>query len=399
MVKSRKTNRKQKRRLTNKRRKQRGGDPKVIMRHITDFQASKTHPGIFYSINELNVEKDNRVCIIGPTYPGQDEEDITTITYPYEGCLFFFDMHFPPRYPEVSPNLQFMNSFFFADNFRYHPNLYQGFGDKASSGKVCLSILGTWAGPGWQPTMNIESTLTTVQSLLGPTPIHNEPSYETLAKNDKRAVSYNHAVFYRSVKFTIDVYKMIVERDEATLPVNIQVFVDELKENMFTSIKFLVGKLAKIKARFPDGYQTIAELHHSPTKLDYTQLYDEVFGFFASMPDELKVELASENTSVQAERNKINREREIRLRMAGINTRSAKVQAEEEERRLKWQQQEQEQIAMLKAQEEQEEQQKKKGITSANINRQAKELNQEANAYTTQANMYAEERDKREEIS
>jgi hypothetical protein len=242
--------------------------------------------------------------------------------------------------------------------------------------------------------MNIESTLTTVQSLLGPTPIHNEPSYESLAKNDKRAVSYNHAVFYRSVKFTVDVYKMIIERDEASLPVNIQVFVDELKENMFTSIKFLVGKLAKIKARFPDGYQTVTELHHSATKIDYTQLYDEVFGFFVSMPDELKVELASENSSVQAERNRINKEREIRLRLAGINTRSAKVQAEEEERRLKWQQQEEEQLAILKAQEEKE---KKKGITSSNINRQAKELNEEANAYTTQANMYAEERDKREE--
>ena len=34
------------------------------------------------------------------------------------------------------------------------------------SGKVCLSILGTWSGPSWTHTMDITIVLLTIQSLL-----------------------------------------------------------------------------------------------------------------------------------------------------------------------------------------------------------------------------------------
>jgi hypothetical protein len=47
-------------------------------------------------------------------------------------------------------------------------------------GKVCLSILGTWAGPGWTPVMNIRLVLDSIRSLMGAFPVQNEPSYETM---------------------------------------------------------------------------------------------------------------------------------------------------------------------------------------------------------------------------
>lgn len=350
-------------RKTNRRRKQLGGNPQTIVKHLQSFQMSKTHPGIFYAVNEANVEKNNRICIIGPRYPKQDDADYTNLTYPYEECLFFFDMHFPSEYPHVPPSMKFINSYIFTDNFRYHPNLYQSF-HGPSGGKVCLSILGTWAGPGWEPTMNIESTLTTVQSLLGPNPLHNEPSYENLLKDDKNLISYNHSVFYRSVQFTLDIYTMILSKPEDNLPLNIQPFVEELKESMFSSIKFLIGKLARVKSIYPEGFTTIKELHHMSDTLDYTSLYDKVFAFFMDIPEELKVEIASENTSVQAEKNAKNIAAAERiLDRSGINTRAVVKNTNR--------------------------------VISNNDEQRAKELEEEAISQNMQASMFEEDRDKK----
>ena len=40
-------------------------------------------------------------------------------------------------------------------------------------GKVCLSILGTWAGPKWTSIMDITTVLLTIQSLLDKNPLHH----------------------------------------------------------------------------------------------------------------------------------------------------------------------------------------------------------------------------------
>ena len=50
---------------------------------------------------------------------------------------------------------------------RFNPNLYR-------NGKVCLSILGTWSGPGWSPVQSISSVLLSIQSLMNTKPYHNE---------------------------------------------------------------------------------------------------------------------------------------------------------------------------------------------------------------------------------
>ena len=56
---------------------------------------------------------------------------------------------------------------------RFNPNLYE-------SGKVCLSLLGTWSGPGWIPNKSsLIQVLISIQSLiLVEQPYFNEPSFE-----------------------------------------------------------------------------------------------------------------------------------------------------------------------------------------------------------------------------
>lgn len=54
-----------------------------------------------------------------------------------------------------------------------NPNLYE-------DGKVCLSLLGTWQGPGWQPGQStLLQVLISIQSMILGTsdPFFNEPGY------------------------------------------------------------------------------------------------------------------------------------------------------------------------------------------------------------------------------
>ena len=86
---------------------------------------------------------------------------------------------------------------------RFNPNLY-------ASGKGCLSILGTWSGPGWSPAQWIGSVLLSVQTLLGERPYHNEPGYEKgssslAAKAGPRdaAESYNAAIRHEMLRVAV----------------------------------------------------------------------------------------------------------------------------------------------------------------------------------------------------
>ncbi|CAN0078898.1 unnamed protein product, partial [Hapterophycus canaliculatus] len=59
---------------------------------------------------------------------------------PYEGGCFEFDILLPPDYPNKPPHVHFITTG--GGRVRFNPNLY-------NTGKVCLSLLGTWSGPGW----------------------------------------------------------------------------------------------------------------------------------------------------------------------------------------------------------------------------------------------------------
>lgn len=62
---------------------------------------------------------------------------------PYDYGLFRFDLQIPPDYPAKPPECYYHN---FCKE-RINPNLYE-------TGKVCLSLLGTWAGKdgeNWSP--------------------------------------------------------------------------------------------------------------------------------------------------------------------------------------------------------------------------------------------------------
>lgn len=90
---------------------------------------------------------------------------------PYANVPFFFDLALPSEYPREPPLAHFHAHY--VGNERLNPNLYV-------DGKVCLSLLGTWSGPSWDPARStLLQVLVSLQGLvLVEEPYFNEPGHE-----------------------------------------------------------------------------------------------------------------------------------------------------------------------------------------------------------------------------
>ena len=139
---------------------------------------------IFFMAEKDNINK-MRFIISGPK------------NTPYEYGLFIFNMTIPANYPTRPPFVKLSNT----GGKRFNPNLYD-------SGKVCLSLLGTWKGDkgeSWNSeTSTFYQLLISIQSqILIDEPYFNEPGYEkyigtsTGINNSK---GYNENIY----QYTID---------------------------------------------------------------------------------------------------------------------------------------------------------------------------------------------------
>jgi len=81
---------------------------------------------------------------------------------PYSNGLFLFDIYLCHNYPNIPPKIKHITkgSNLITANFTpggYSPNLH------SSTGTVCLSLLGTWSGPGWEAgKSNVYQLLSTI---------------------------------------------------------------------------------------------------------------------------------------------------------------------------------------------------------------------------------------------
>ena len=102
---------------------------------------------------------------------------------PYEGGLYVIDIFLPSTYPAVPPKAHY-----WAWGKYINPNLY-------AEGKVCLSLLGTWSGPGWDPEVStLLQLLVSVQGLiLIEHPYCNEPGQHRDG-GSPQSVEYNKTV-------------------------------------------------------------------------------------------------------------------------------------------------------------------------------------------------------------
>lgn len=132
------------------------------------FKSDLNDHGIYVHFNDKNI-LNAKALIIGP-----DET-------PYKNGFYFFDINYTDKYPQEPPKVLLCT---LNKRTRFNPNLYTG-------GKVCLSILGTWSGPGWTPCLSTCEVLLSIQSLMNKNPIVNEPGYENLTiENSPEARKY-----------------------------------------------------------------------------------------------------------------------------------------------------------------------------------------------------------------
>ena len=150
-----------------------------IMNDYVDFNKNKPD-GIYLWIDNTNIFQ-QYALIVGPN------------NTPYFGGYFFFNILFPKDYPKSPPQITLLT---INNKVRFNPNLYE-------NGKVCLSIIGTWAGPGWKPIMNIRLVLCSIMSLMGEYPLQNEPGFENNNPNSEQSIQYNTSLIYHTYSLAI----------------------------------------------------------------------------------------------------------------------------------------------------------------------------------------------------
>lgn len=89
---------------------------------------------------------------------------------PYQDGCFLFDIFLGPTYNNTPPSVKYLTTN--GGKYRFNPNLY-------ADGKVCLSLLGTWSGPGWvSGRSTLLQVLISIQSMiLCDEPYLNEPGW------------------------------------------------------------------------------------------------------------------------------------------------------------------------------------------------------------------------------
>ncbi|KAJ3107557.1 hypothetical protein HDU97_003862 [Phlyctochytrium planicorne] len=115
---------------------------------------------------------------------------------PYCLGMFDFVFNFPNDYPTNPPKVLAMTTS--QGRVRFNPNIY-------ASGKVCLSILGTWRGePGeqWSSAHGVLSILLSIQSLMSDKPYLNEPGFENTV--DTAIIeNYNRKIMHETLRVSI----------------------------------------------------------------------------------------------------------------------------------------------------------------------------------------------------
>ena len=204
-----------------------------------------------------------------------DDADMTNIKAliigppdtPYENGFYFFDITFPNNYPYAPPHVKFLT---YDDNIRFNPNLYV-------NGKVCLSILGTWAGPGWSSCLTLNSILVSIQSLLNERPIQNEPGFEK--ETGIRSINYNKILEYYNIKGAT--IRMINNP-----PVICDIFSETMEKNFLKNMLFYKSYIDR--NRINNNKPIVSTIYNLNANLNITKLEEDIMALYERLSSKYK---------------------------------------------------------------------------------------------------------------
>ena len=249
-----------------------------IKRIISDIAeiASDYDPKIHIWYDENNITN-IKALIIGPP------------DTPYEDGFFYFDINIPETYPFNHPSAKFET---INGKIRFNPNLYE-------QGKVCLSIIGTWSGPKWSSVQTLKSLLLSIQSLLDEHPMINEPSYENVKRDDKRAIEYNEYIRFNTFDFAI--YEMLKNKD------HFPYFNDIIEKYFIDNYDRLINKMESLNKL--DGKIMKTFIWGHSVKINYNELITKYHELYETLKDKDFSHI--ENTSVHVSTIKKQLEKDI----------------------------------------------------------------------------------------
>ena len=136
------------------------------LRLMSDLKAIKQEPPAGCSASPLS---DDSLFVWAATIMGPQDT-------PWEGGIFNLRLTFSERYPEKPPRVRFTSECF-------HPNVY-------SDGTICLDII----QDAWSPAHDVNSILTSIQSLLTDPNCASPANPEAARQYQEERKEYNRRV-------------------------------------------------------------------------------------------------------------------------------------------------------------------------------------------------------------
>lgn len=205
--------------------------------------------GIFIEFDEENIQK-AKAMIIGP------KDSV------YKDGILFFDIIFPDDYPYNPPKVGYISR----GSIRIHPNLYTGSSKDNYIGKVCLSILGTWSGPGWSSIMDITSVLVSIQSLLDNNPLDHEPGFS--GKYTQNHDKYKQCVIYET-------YRTLIYKNIFDVPNEFSLFLPNIIDHYQKNKQSITHDLETL-IKTHDKCKISTNIYRINIILHYKHIYDKI---------------------------------------------------------------------------------------------------------------------------
>lgn len=226
---------------------------KRLVKDVKDIiKKPLTDNGIIYSHSEDNLLKGYAV-VFGPP---------DTI---YENGAYLFEFDFPKTYPFSPPKLTYLTN---NGKTRFNPNLYR-------SGKVCVSILNTWRGPGWTSCMTIRTVLITLTTLFHNKPLLNEPG---VTESHRSFNSYNKIIQYRNFDTSVRhiITKKILPKSFLSLWPLIKNHFEKNKKKIIDKLDFLIKNESEPKEYYSSIYSMNCTVDYKYIKKEIISAYDNL---------------------------------------------------------------------------------------------------------------------------
>lgn len=215
-----------------------------LMRDVRNLEkANIDKMGIYYYVDEKDIRKIKCMII------GQSDT-------PYEYGFYFFDIYIVDDYPFKPPSVTYQTR---KDNIRFNPNLY-------CCGKVCLSIINTWAGPQWTSCQSPRSVMISLQTLLHENPLHNEPGFENC--DNVKNKNYNELIKHENYSFSIyHVVKYGI--------CGFECFSDKIKEYFIKNYEQIYNNLDELIEKYKNK-QLFTSIYNMTVKNNYMNIKKKI---------------------------------------------------------------------------------------------------------------------------